>query len=223
MTHDAMMPVRRHFIARCLGWLVAGVLAATTPPSTFGAARSSERSLLVIGDSISAGYGLPRDVGWVKLLDERLRRTDRPWQIVNASVSGETTSGGLARIDELLSRVRPSVVIIELGGNDGLRGLALDGTRRNLEAMVERSQRVGAKVLLVGMQLPPNYGKPYTDRFAAIYPAIAERYKTALTPFFFEGFATRPDWFQPDRIHPTQAAQERLLENVWPALEPLLK
>ncbi len=177
----------------------------------------------MLGDSISAEYGLRRNSGWVKLLDARLRKQGLAYDVVNASISGETTSGGLTRIDDLLKRLHPAIVIVELGGNDGLRGLSLSTTEQNLGAIVARSEKAGAAVLLIGMQLPPNYGKAYTDRFAAIFTTTAKRYKTALTPFLFSGFADRYDLFQPDRIHPTEAAQSRLLDNVWPALGPLLK
>lgn len=205
---------------------VALALLATIPfgtASTPVAAQSSPPRLLVLGDSISAEYGLKRDAGWVKLLEARLRAQGYAYDVVNASISGETTSGGLARIDELLKRLKPTVVVVELGGNDGLRGLQMPATEQNLDAIVTRSQQAGARVLLVGMQLPPNYGKAYGERFAALFPALAKRHQTALVPFFFEGFGDRFELFQPDRIHPTEAAQARLLDNVWPALTPLLK
>ena len=208
--------------------LVLLVLLFGSTPSTLRAAESSSAAtsgkpvLLVLGDSISAEYGLPRDSGWVKLLDARLRNERYDYDIVNASISGETTSGGLARIDELLKRVKPGLVIVELGGNDALRGLALATTQQNLDAIVARSQAAQARVLLVGMQIPPNYGKAYADRFAAMYAATAKARGTALTPFFFAGFADRLDLFQPDRIHPTVDAQSRLLDNLWPGLKPLL-
>ena len=179
--------------------------------------------LLVLGDSLSAEYGLQRDSGWVKLLEARMREQHYAYDITNASISGETTSGGLSRIDELLARVKPSIVIVELGGNDALRGLPLATTEQNLAALVTRSQKAHATVQLVGMMIPPNYGKAYADRFAAMYVATARKYGTALTPFFFAGFEDRADLFQPDRIHPTAAAQSRLLDNLWPALLPLLK
>ena len=194
---------RRDFLVRC----VAAFAAASTLTSTAVAATSSNDPrrpvLLVLGDSISAEYGLQRDTGWVKLLDARLRERHFDYDIVNASISGETTSGGLSRIDELLGRVKPSLVIVELGGNDALRGLPLATTEKNLDAIVERSRAASASVLIVGMQIPPNYGKAYGDRFAAVFTSTAKRYKTALTPFFFAGFADRYDLFQPDRIHPT--------------------
>ena len=186
----------------------------TTKPSS---------TLLVLGDSISAEYGLPRDSGWVRLLAARLRDRHDSDDIVNASISGETTIGGRARIDELLSRVKPAIVIVELGGNDALRGLPLAETEKNLDDIVTRSQKAGASVLIVGMQIPPNYGKAYADRFASMYSGIAKQRGAALTPFFFAGFADRFELFQPDHIHPTVEAQGLLLDNVWPALQPLLK
>ena len=202
------------------------VLLVGSTPSTVAVAQSSAPpapTLLVLGDSLSAEYGLPRDAGWVKLLEARLREQRYDYTIVNASISGETTSGGLARIDELLARVKPAVVVVELGGNDALRGLPLAATQQNLDAMVTKSQAVHAAVLVIGMQIPPNYGKAYGDRFAAMFANTAKRRGTALTPFFFAGFADQYDLFQPDRIHPTAAAQGRLLDNVWPELKPLLK
>jgi acyl-CoA thioesterase-1 len=216
------------YAARCsfLGLLV--LLCATDPRSTARAAEGSTAStttpvILVLGDSISAEYGLPRDSGWVHLLDARLRERHDDYHIVNASISGETTSGGRARIDELLGRVKPAIVVVELGGNDALRGLPLEDTRRNLDDIVVHAQKAGAKVLIIGMQIPPNYGKVFADRFAGVFSDIAKSRNAALTPFFFAGFADRFDLFQADRIHPTVAAQPRLLDNVWPALEPLLK
>ncbi len=203
--------------------LCASILAAGTRSTADAAQSSTASTLLVLGDSISAEYGLKRDSGWVRLLDTRLRKEGFRYDIVNASISGETTSGGLSRIDELLARLHPAIVIVELGGNDGLRGLSLPTTEQNLAAIIARSQKAGAAVQLIGMQLPPNYGKAYTDRFAAIYAQAAKRYRTSLTPFFFAGFAERYDLFQSDRIHPSEAAQVRLLDNVWPALRPLLK
>lgn len=196
---------------------------AATESSSQGSPAASAPALLVLGDSISAEYGLQRDAGWVRLLDERLKEQHAPYTIVNASISGETTSGGLARVDELLTRVKPAIVIVELGGNDALRGLDLATTQKNLDAIVARSQAAHAAVLIVGMQIPPNYGKAYADRFAGVFATTAKARRTALTPFFFAGFADRLDLFQPDRIHPTAEAQQRLLDNVWPDLKPLLR
>jgi acyl-CoA thioesterase-1 len=195
-------------------------LAFATFPSA--AAAPAHGVILVVGDSISAGYGLPAGRGWTSLLEARLRERGHAYDVVNASISGDTTAGGRARLPALLASHRPAIVIIELGGNDGLRGGDLAATRANLDAMIEAAQKARAKVLLVGMQLPPNYGGAYTARFAALYADAAKRYKTALVPFFFAGFGADDALFQPDRVHPTLAAQPRLLDNVWPALEELL-
>lgn len=172
---------------------------------------------------MSAAYGIAQARGWVALLAERVKG-DRPdYIVVNASISGETTSGGAARMQKSLQQHKPSVVILQLGANDGLRGLPLAQMRRNLGAMIEQSQKVGAQVVLVGMKLPPNYGPEYTQAFAATFGDLAKRYKTALVPFLLEDFAEKPELFQSDRIHPTEAAQPLMLERVWKALRPLLK
>ena len=228
--HDRIRTLAAIVLAPIILWAAtqstSQAAQSSTAASAQGTGKSADtnlRTLLVLGDSISAEYGLKRDSGWVKLIEARLQKEGSAYDVVNASISGETTSGGLSRIDELLSRLHPAIVIVELGGNDGLRGLSLATTEENLGAIITRSQKAGAAVLLIGMQLPPNYGKAYTDRFAAIYAQSAKRYKTALTPFFFVGFADRYELFQPDRIHPTEAAQVRLAENVWSALRPLLR
>ncbi|ROR35199.1 arylesterase [Inmirania thermothiophila] len=179
--------------------------------------------LLVLGDSLSAGYGLAPGQGWVDLLGRRLAERGYPHRVVNASVSGETSGGGLERLPALLARHRPAVVVVELGGNDGLRGLGLERTRANLAAVVRRARAAGARVLLVGMRLPPNYGPLYTRRFAALYREIARDEGVPLVPFLLEGVALAPGMMQADGIHPTAAAQPRLLDNVWPHLEPLLR
>jgi len=177
----------------------------------------------VYGDSLSAAYGIPRDRGWVTLLDKRLAAEGYDYSVANASISGETTSGGLARIGKVLARLRPSVMILELGANDGLRGLPVTEMRNNLAAMIERAKKAGARVLLIGMRMPPNYGPDYTEAFAAAYSELARRERVALLPFLLEGFAEREDLFQGDQMHPTAAAQPLVLENVWKALRPLLK
>jgi acyl-CoA thioesterase-1 len=186
------------------------------------AAYSASKTILVLGDSLSAEYGLPRGSGWVTLLEQRLQQDKLAVDIVNASISGETTSGGRGRLPSLLKRHDPDVVIIELGANDGLRGLPLDSTEENLRSMVQASQQTGAKVLLVGMQLPPNYGSDYTKRFANIYPKLAKEFDTGLVPFLFEKLEGQPNMFQADRIHPTVAAQPLMLQSVYPHLKPLL-
>jgi acyl-CoA thioesterase-1 len=213
-------------MARWCGLLLCGLfcLGLAAPDGyAAGPAHAAPRALLVYGDSLSAEYGLPRGTGWAALLEQRLREKHPDYSVVNSSISGETTAGGAARIDAELARVRPAVVILELGGNDGLRGLSLAATRANLDAMIRASLRAGARVVLCGMQLPPNYGRDYTERFRALYGELAAAHKVALVPFLLAGIAERRDLFQADGIHPTEAAQARLLANVWPALAPLLK
>jgi acyl-CoA thioesterase-1 len=179
--------------------------------------------VLVYGDSLSAAYGMPERQGWVALLEERLKREHPDYSVANASISGETTAGGLARIGKVLEREKPAIVIVELGANDGLRGLPVAAMKKNLSAIILQSQKAGAKVLLVGMRLPPNYGAPYTTAFAQAFAELAKSHRTALLPFMMEGFGDKAELFQADRIHPTEAAQAAVLKNVWAALGPLLK
>ncbi len=178
--------------------------------------------ILVLGDSLSAEYGLPRGTGWVQLLGERLRGNGAKYTVANASISGETTSGGRTRLPALLAQHRPAIVIIELGANDGLRGLPLPPMRDNLTTMVKASQAAGAKVLLVGIRVPPNYGREYAERFQQVYVDVARDQRVALAPFLLDGFANAEDMFQSDRFHPAAKAQARMLDNVWPHLQPLL-
>lgn len=181
--------------------------------------------MLVVGDSLSAEYGIARGSGWVALLAERLMARKPALQVVNASISGDTTAGGRSRLPALLALHKPAVVVIELGGNDALRGLPIASTRDNLMTMVNAAQQAGAKVLLVGMQVPPNYGRAYTDEFARAFQDVARERRAALVPFLLAGVADRPDaeaWFQSDRIHPLAKAHPLMLGNVWPALQPLL-
>lgn len=203
----------------CLALLLALAAAA-------GAQTPASPVILVLGDSLSAEYGLPRDSGWVKRLADRLS-TRAPaggaqYSVVNASISGETTSGGRTRLPALLAQHRPAVVVIELGGNDGLRGLPLAAMRDNLVAMVDASRKAGARVLLVGLRIPPNYGRDYGERFFATFADVARDQKVGLAPFLLDGFAEQWGMFQSDRIHPTVEAQPRMLDNVWPHLERLL-
>ena len=186
-------------------------------------AHSASKSIVVLGDSLSAEYGLVRGEGWVPLLEKKLAAEKITATIVNASISGETTSGGRARLQALLERHRPSVVVIELGGNDALRGLSLSATQDNLQSMIASAQKAGAKVLLVGMQIPPNYGGDYTRQFSAMYPVLARNTKSALVPFMLKGLVDKPELFQADRIHPTAAAQSTILNNIWSQLRPLLR
>ena len=189
-------------------------------------AQTAAKTILVVGDSLSAEYGLARGTGWVALLATRLADSKSPYAVVNASISGDTTSGGRSRLAALLKQHRPAIVVIELGANDALRGLPLGMTEDNLTAMTKASQAVGAKVLLLGMQMPPNYGADYGKRFADMYAKVATSHKAALVPFFLKGVADDADplrWFQSDRIHPLASAHPRLLDNVWPTLTKLLK
>ena len=216
--------MRRNFLIRSgLAVLAALLAGAAAPASANGAARESGGPvLLVVGDSLSAEYGLPRGTGWVQLLADRLRNNGSDYRVVNASISGETTSGGRTRLPALLKQHAPKVVVLELGANDGLRGLPLTVMRDNLAAMIRQSQAAGARVLLVGVRVPPNYGREYSERFFTTFATLAREHKTALAPFLLDGFAESLDLFQADRIHPTIGAQPRILENVWPALRPLL-
>lgn len=184
---------------------------------------SAHPVILVVGDSLSAEYGLPRGTGWVQLLSARLRSERFDYTVVNASISGETTSGGRTRLPALLKQHRPAVVILELGANDGLRGLPLNTMRDNLEAMIKASQAAGARVLLVGVRVPPNYGRDYSEKFFDSFAAVARETRIALAPFLLDGFAESTQLFQADRIHPGESAQPRMLDNVWPHLKPLLR
>lgn len=192
------------------------VAAATARPA------AAQHTLLVLGDSLSAEYGLKRGTGWVALLEQKLQAEKIKAQVVNASISGDTTSGGRTRLAALLVQHQPTLVVIELGGNDALRGLPLDLTRDNLLAMTRLAQQSGARVVLLGMQVPPNYGRDYAERFARMYADVAKTTQTALVPFFLKGIADAPDsmaWFQADRLHPREEAHPRMLANVWPTLK----
>lgn len=177
--------------------------------------------ILVLGDSLSAAYGIPSELGWVALLKNRLLQQAPGWTIHNASISGETTDGGLRALPGLLAKLKPSIVIIELGANDALRGFPLETTRQNLNQLVELSQKAGSRVLLIGMHIPPNYGPRYTQGFHALFKDVAHAKKVPLVPFLLEGVATDASLMQDDRMHPNEKAQTRLLENVWPGLAPL--
>lgn len=189
----------------------------------FNTNAAESRSILVFGDSLSAGYGLPGGKSWPALLAERLKNEKSDYAVVNASVSGETSSGGRARLPGALRQHKPVVVILELGANDGLRGLPLKTLEANLSAMIADSQKAGAKVLLLGMRLPPNLGPDYTRQFHQIYGEVAKRHRTALIPFFLEAIAANPEMFLPDALHPTAQAQPYILETVWGGLKGLLR
>lgn len=197
-------------------WLSAGLaLCCLAQSATAG-------TLLVVGDSISAGFGLDTRQGWVSLLQQRLEAQGNDAKVVNASISGDTSAGGQARLPALLAAHKPELVIIELGGNDGLRGQPPAQLKQNLASMIERSQASGAKVVLLGMRLPPNYGLRYTTAFAQVFEELGADKEVPLVPFFLEGVGGVPELMQADGIHPAQAAQERLLENAWPVIKPLL-
>lgn len=187
------------------------------------AAAEQSRTVLVMGDSLSAAFGFDQEESWTALLGERLRAKGYGYRVVNASITGDTTTGGLKRLPRALEIHDPAIVIIELGGNDGLRGTPIDVMRRNLAGMIELSRTAGARVILAGMQIPTNYGAPYTRAFAGVYPELAREYGTGLIGFFLEGVALDPQLFQPDGIHPTAAAQKLIVENVWPVLEKELQ
>lgn len=177
-------------------------------------------TILVMGDSLSAEYGLSRGSGWVKLLEDQLQKQSSPWTVFNASISGETTSGGLTRLPGLLEQKKPGIVLLELGANDALRGLSVDQTETNLRKMIQSSKKSGAKVLLFGMQIPPNYGQDYTNQFRAIYSKLAKQEGVELLPFFMQGIASQKELFQADNIHPNEKAQLILFRNVWGAMTP---
>ncbi|MET7014015.1 arylesterase [Uliginosibacterium flavum] len=185
--------------------------------------NASAATLLIWGDSLSAAYGIEQNTAWPKLLEQKLQSEGYRYPVINASISGETTAGGRVRLPAALAEHKPAVVIIELGANDGLRGLPLAALRSNLDSMIRAAQGTGAKVVLIGMRMPPNFGPLYTGKFQETYAALAKERKTALLPFLFDGFATRAELFQADMLHPTSAAQPLILQNIWPVLKPLLK
>jgi len=223
------MKARYAATARRLQWAIGWVALLLTcalqaqpaaRPASFVA--TDPRTVLVMGDSLSAAYGLSATQGWVALTAQRVAKERPGWRVVNASISGETSAGGSARIVDAVVRHRPSVVVIELGANDALRGLPLRETRRNLARMIGAAQGIGAKVLLVGMRIPPNYGPAYTSEFERGYRELAQRFGTALLPFLLQPIAADRGNFQGDNMHPVAAAQPRIRDHVWPALEPLL-
>ncbi|HEY9397282.1 MAG TPA: arylesterase [Burkholderiales bacterium] len=190
---------------------------------SWGSLAAAQDTILVYGDSLSAAYGISQQKGWVTLLQERLKAKKFDYTVVNASISGETTSGGATRIEDTLRRTQPRIVVLALGANDGLRGLPIMQMKTNLGKIIQAARHEDAKVLLAGMHLPPNYGSSYAREFHAAFGDLAARYKTAYVPFLLEGMATEPDYFQSDQLHPTAEAQPIILDTVWRKLEPLLK
>ncbi|MEK0266922.1 arylesterase [Stenotrophomonas rhizophila] len=204
-----------------MGWLLAGLLLM--PMLACANGPDTRAAVLVVGDSLSAAHNIPAASGWVNLLQQRVKQQIKaPPAIINASISGETTAGALTRLPGLLEKHRPSVVVIELGGNDALRGLTPAQLRGNLEKMIVASQKADAKVLLLGIDVPPNYGPAYRQRLRQTYAELAKQYDVPLLPFLLEGVALKPNLMQADGLHPTAAAQPQVLDNVWPLLKPLL-
>jgi acyl-CoA thioesterase I len=217
-------PHRRRHLVSALALCALSIGAAQAAPNKESANAVAPQKILVLGDSLSAEYGLARNTGWVALLGQKLAG-QKQVSIVNASVSGETTSGGARRLANLLALHHPTHVVIELGANDALRGLALKATQANLQAMVDQSKAAGAQVLLVGMMLPPNFGQRYGESFATVFSDVAKASKVPLVPFMLKGVADRPDardWFQSDGLHPLAKAHPTILNNIWPALSALL-
>ena len=184
---------------------------------------AESRTILVVGDSLSAGFGMYLEQSWPRLLQNRLDDNGHQYRVINSSITGDTTQGGLTRLPRLLSRYRPALVVIELGGNDGLRGIGIPVTTQNLSSMIEQSLTIGTTVILTGIRLPPNYGSTYTEGFYAMYTELEKKYGISLVPFFMEGIALNPELMQPDGIHPNEKAQPLLLDNIWSLLEPLLE
>jgi acyl-CoA thioesterase-1 len=204
-------------LSRLLFLLTLAVAPAVAPSAAYAG------TILVFGDSLSAAYGLAQTQGWVSLLEKRLRDEGFNYRVANASISGETTTGGAGRIEGALKAHRPDIVVLELGANDGLRGQGLDVMKRNLETMIDASRAAKADVLLVGMRLPPNYGTAYTEKFRQAYADLARSKKIALVPFLFEGLSDDARFFQADRVHPTSEGQTVMLETIWKGLQPLLR
>jgi len=198
--------------------LVAALLALP-----ISAPAASAKTILVYGDSLSAGYGLARGEDWAHLLALRLQQKKLDYKVANASISGETTLGGLKRFDDALRLHQPAIVILALGANDGLRGANLDTMRSNLERMIDTAQRAKSRIILVGMRIPPNYGRSYTDKFQSTFEVVAKTRRVPLVPFLLDGFAGRRDYFQADNLHPAAIAQPRMLDTVWKSLAPILK
>ncbi|WP_229217408.1 arylesterase [Massilia forsythiae] len=201
---------------------IAGAAAALALAAS-GSAYSAPKTVLVVGDSLSAEYGIARGSGWVALLEQRLKQRKIDARVVNASISGDTTSGGRTRLPALLQQHKPNLVVLELGANDGLRGLPVNAAEDNLRTMIALAQKNSARVLLVGMRMPPNYGRAYTERFAGMYKELSGEMKVPLVPFMLEGVAQEASSFQPDRLHPLASAHPTILNNIWPQVAPLLQ
>ncbi|PCH62844.1 MAG: arylesterase [Gammaproteobacteria bacterium] len=209
-------------ISILLAHLSTAVFFALLFTTTVPASTLNTPSILIIGDSLSAAYNMPQEAGWVSLLEQRLSERNFTFTVVNASIIGDTTAGGLSRLDKALRYAKPRLTIIELGGNDGLRGLPIDAMRNNLSEMITTAQASGSKVVLLGTQLPPNYGPQYTSDFSISFALLADKHHAALVPSMLKGFEDNLDYFQADQIHPSADAQNLILENVWPTIRSLL-
>jgi acyl-CoA thioesterase-1 len=219
----------RHFNRLVVGLLATGIYFASSLQNTYGAENkktSTEQTVLIVGDSLSAEYGLTRGTGWVALMAQQAEKESVPVKWVNASISGDTTSGGVARLPALLKQHQPNLVVLELGGNDALRGLDLNITQQNLMSMAKASQSAGAKVMVIAMQVPPNYGANYLKKMTTAYEKVAAATGAVLNTQFLKGVADDPDplkWFQSDRIHPNEKAQTFMMQNTWPQLKKMLR
>jgi acyl-CoA thioesterase-1 len=209
-------------ICAWMGWFLLSLTQVAQAQVSAKPPPSPSYAMLIVGDSLSAEYGLPRGSGWVNLLSQRLAQSHPQWKVINASISGETTAGGRSRIELLLKTHRPALLVIELGGNDALRGLPLASTQENLLFMAQQAKLQGARVLLLGMKVPPNYGADYNEQFAKAFAQVAKQTQSRLLPFFLEPLTAQGDWFQSDRIHPNEKAQGLMLQHTWPMLEKML-
>ncbi len=206
----------------CLSRLLFVSLLAFSFVASISHASAANPTILIYGDSLSAAYGLKKSQGWVALLQKKLAAQHYQYTVINASMSGETTSGGLSRISNTLTKTKPNIIIIELGANDGLRGLPVKEMKANLDAIITQSKKINAKVLLIGMKIPPNYGLQYTEAFSQTYPQLSQQHQVALVPFMLDNIAAKPTLIQDDGLHPNALAQPILLDNIWPTLQPLL-
>jgi acyl-CoA thioesterase I len=218
---DSRMPSRFNLLFNVFAAI--SLIVSTLVALPVNAKQTNPQTVVVFGDSLSAAYGIPQHEGWVALLQQRLNQQKINSHVVNASISGETTSGGLSRFGNMLKLQKPNIVLIELGGNDGLRGLSAVETYNNLEAMIQQAKKYKAKVLLIGMKIPPNYGIKYSQQFSENYQTLAKKHSAVLVPFLLEGVAGNPDFIQADGLHPTATAQAKILDNVWPILIKMIK
>lgn len=212
--HSRLFGFLTHFLITWVTFILIALVAS---------AAQAAQTIVIFGDSLSAAYGIQPNKGWVALLESKLKQQNSEYKVINASISGETTSGGLTRFDQMLKTHQPEIVVIELGANDGLRGLSLTEMQSNLNSMIAKAKAKNATVMLLGIKIPPNYGIQYTQKFSAIFATLAQKYKLNLVPFFLDGVAGNRKLIQDDGLHPNAVAQAKLLENIWPKLEGLLK